>query len=305
MTLLLRRRPLPPLTLAFLLSLSLSLSACGFGSEYAGEVLHPDGGEVTGMEAAPANLPTAGQGDQTNDDGAATPPLASGSDASEAGTGQGITNGIGKAVALEPAEEANVPATPPTVDCSDRCVLVLEGDSLTFGFTDWVCRSLANADCVNSGVSGARVDQMSDHAPNDVDPLASDSTNDVLVLWGGTNDLWQKFHSEDPTVNAEGTYLSIIDYVAERRANGWDVIAIMTLPPANPETVQGAEHLNGLIRQNLAEADIIIDVARDPGLADPFDPVLRAPDGVHYKDPGREIVVEQNILPELREIGLS
>lgn len=191
-------------------------------------------------------------------------------------------------------------------DCSGGCNYVMEGDSITFGLIQWLwpkfCTDVGAATCINSGISGHRIDQMIETARGDVDVHLGSGDNDVLIFWGGTNDLWQKFHSEDPALGAAGAYQSTIDYIAERRANGWDYVIILTHPPMNPGVVQGWEQLNDLIRENEAGADTIIDVGPDPQLADPFDPVMRAPDGVHYKDPGRQVVVEQYLIPAVLEL---
>lgn len=192
-------------------------------------------------------------------------------------------------------------------DCSSGCNYVMEGDSITFNLSQWLwpkfCTDVSAATCVNSGISGHRIDQMMETARNDVDVHLGSGSNDVLIFWGGTNDLWQKFHSEDPNEGARGAYESTKAYIAERREKGWDYIVILTHPPMNPDIVPGWETLNELIRNNEAGADTIIDVGPDPKLADPFDPVMKSTDGVHYKDPGRQVVVEEYLIPTIRELS--
>ena len=192
-------------------------------------------------------------------------------------------------------------------DCSAGCNYVMEGDSITFNLSQWLwpkfCTDVSAATCVNSGISGHRIDQMMETARNDVDVHLGSGSNDVLIFWGGTNDLWQKFHSEDPAEGARGAYESTKAYIAERRAKGWDYVVILTHPPMNQDIVPGWETLNELIRNNEAGADTIIDVAPDPKLADPFDPVMKSTDGVHYKDPGRQVVVEEYLIPTIRELS--
>lgn len=192
---------------------------------------------------------------------------------------------------------------PEGVDCSTACNLVLEGDSLFHSYVDTLCTELGTLTCVNSGIVGHRVDQMVETARADVDIHLGSGANDVLVLWAGTNDLWQKFHSADPTENATKTYDWMTTYLDERRANGWDYLFVMTLPPANPDIIQGDDRLNDLIRANGAGADAVIDVAADTKLADPFDPVLKAVDGVHYTDPGRWLVLFDHLSPAVKSLG--
>lgn len=178
----------------------------------------------------------------------------------------------------------------------------MEGDSLTLGLGDWLCLQVATGACINSGIGGNRVDHMIETARNDVDIHLGSGDNDVLILWAGTNDMWQQHHSADPVANVEAAYGFISSYVSERRSKGWDVVFILTNPPANPDLIKGSDHLNDLIRANTAGADAIIDVGAEPKLANPFDAFLRAPDGVHYKDPGREIVVYEHLVPAIRSL---
>lgn len=192
-------------------------------------------------------------------------------------------------------------------DCSAGCNYVMEGDSITFNLSQWLwpkfCTDVSAATCVNSGISGHRIDQMMETARSDVDIHLGPGSNDVLIFWGGTNDLWQKFHSDDPAEGARGAYESTKAYIAERREKGWDYVVILTHPPMNDAIVAGWPVLNDLIRQNEAGADTVIDVAPDPKLADPFDPVMKSTDGVHYKDPGRQVVVEEYLIPTIRELS--
>ena len=189
------------------------------------------------------------------------------------------------------------PAPAPTTtgsepDCGVSCNIVMEGDSLTVGLGNRLCSAYQTGNCVNSGIVGRRVDEMRVTARSDVDNQLGSGNNDVVILWGGTNDLWQKFHSPDAATNAVAIYQQIVAFVQERRDAGWDRVYVMTLPPMNQAFVVGTEPLNDLIRANSAGADGVIDVGTDPRLADPFNPAVRAPDGVHFGDGGRAVVME-------------
>lgn len=195
-----------------------------------------------------------------------------------------------------PVTEAPVAAPPQATtaepNCGVSCNIAMEGDSLTVGLGNRLCGAVQTGNCINSGIVGRRVDEMIVTARTDVDNQVGAEGNDVLILWGGTNDLWQKFHSPDPATNAAAIYEQIKIFVAERRANGWDRIYVMTLPPMNPTYVVGTEPLNDLIRQNAAGADGILDVGADGRLANAFDPAMRAADGIHFGDGGRAVVME-------------
>lgn len=195
-----------------------------------------------------------------------------------------------------PATEAPVTAPPPAAtaepNCSVSCNIAMEGDSLTVGLGNRLCGAVKTGNCINSGIVGRRVDEMIVTARTDIDNQVGSESNDVLILWGGTNDLWQKFHATDPAANAAAIYEQIKIFVAERRASGWDYVYVMTLPPMNPTYVVGTEPLNELIRQNGAAANGVLDVGADPRLANAFDPAMRAPDGIHFGDGGRAVVME-------------
>ncbi|MEM7272673.1 MAG: SGNH/GDSL hydrolase family protein [Actinomycetota bacterium] len=252
-----------------------------------------DGGEEPGATVQPTDSTVAADGSAAEDADPA---------ADDGGDGPDET-------AQAPEEE---PPAPEQVearaypDCSGGCNYVMEGDSITFNLSQWLwpkfCTDVGAATCVNSGISGHRIDQMIETARSDVDVHLGPGDNDVLIFWGGTNDLWQKYHSTDPAEGARGAYESTKAYIAERREKGWDYVLILTHPPMNPGIVEGWEVLNELIRTNEAGADTVIDVAPDPKLADPFDPVMKSTDGVHYKDPGRQVVVEEYLIPTVQAL---
>ncbi len=252
---------------------------------------------VTGSKNPGATVTTAPASDDSAENGAAD------DGAADSATTE-TTETAGTSVAPDPEVAATDRAFP---DCSAGCNYVMEGDSITFNLSQWLwpkfCTDVSAATCINSGISGHRIDQMMETARNDVDVHLGTGSNDVLIFWGGTNDLWQKFHSEDPAEGARGAYESTKAYIAERREKGWDYVVILTHPPMNQDIVPGWETLNELIRNNEAGADTIIDVAPDPKLADPFDPVMKSTDGVHYKDPGRQVVVEEYLIPTIRELS--
>ena len=195
-----------------------------------------------------------------------------------------------------PPTEAPVTVAPPAAtnepNCGVSCNIAMEGDSLTVGLGNRLCGAVKTGNCINSGIVGRRVDEMIVSARSDVDNQVGSEGNDVLILWGGTNDLWQKFHSTDPATNAAAIYEQIKIFVSERRASGWDYIYVMTLPPMNPTYVVGTEPLNDLIRQNSAGANGVLDVGADGRLANAFDPAMRAADGIHFGDGGRAVVME-------------
>ena len=245
--------------------------------------------------AAPGADATTGQPPET--DGTTTDPPVTTPPATEAPV-QTAPPATDPPTAPAPAiDDALAPPKPsgqatPEPNCAVLCNIAMEGDSLTVGLGNRLCGAVQTGNCINSGIVGRRVDEMIVTARTDIDNQVGTDGNDVLILWGGTNDLWQKYHSTDPATNAAAIYEQIKTFVAERRANGWDYIYVMTLPPMNPTYVVGTDPLNGLIRENQAGADGVLDVGADPRLANAFDPAMRAADGIHFGDGGRAVVME-------------
>lgn len=194
---------------------------------------------------------------------------------------------------LEPADQD------PFV-CSNPCNVAIEGDSLTRGLVDRLCNQVADlGNCHNSGVSGDRTDQMLASAPTDVDTQLGAGSDDLLFLWAGTNDLWQRAHGGDPTTNAEGTAVNIETYISERRAAGWDHIVLVNLPPMMA-AVEGVDELNSLIEA--IDADAHIDLNGDPLVALGNANGFRDPDGVHFSREGYNYVMDTYYIPTVLEL---
>ncbi len=292
---------------ALVLVPALLLAACGGGEGGGGT----DGGVEAVASSAPPVAAPAASGPST----VASAPVSS----LPPGTGVATTPAAGPSSSDTPSSAASskAGATPASTvgagggapkgkvpDCTPGCNLVMEGDSITQGMTgvlwDKFCADVRQTVCVNSGLSGNRIDQMIETARTDVDNVVGTGANDVLIFWGGTNDMWQKFYSPDPIANTDAAYAATARYISERRSKGWDYILILTHPPMNPGIISGTDHLNDLIRANTAGADAIIDVAADPRLANPFDPVMRADDGIHYRDGGAVLVVDAYLTPAVQ-----
>lgn len=186
----------------------------------------------------------------------------------------------------------------PLPDCRIGCVLVLEGDSLTASLHDFLCVKIPKANCVNSGAGGKRIDEMINSAPGDVDPLATGGTDDVLILWAGINDLRQQRHSKDPAENARLIAGYLGDYIAQRRAAGWDYVFVVDMPPSSAE-IPGWAELNTILRNDRQGADALIDIAADPALVNPTDGRYKLSDGIHFSDPGSKYLVDTHLLPAL------
>ena len=184
--------------------------------------------------------------------------------------------------------------------CEDPCNVVIEGDSLTRGLVDRLCNQVTDlGNCHNSGVGGDRTDEMLASAPADVDSRVGNGSDDLLFLWAGTNDLWQRFHDGDPQTNAEMTAAIIETYISERRAAGWDYVVLMNLPPMI-DVVQGVDELNALIAG--IDADAHIDLNADPLVSLGNENGFRTQDGVHFSREGYNYVMDTYYIPMVLEL---
>jgi lysophospholipase L1-like esterase len=156
-------------------------------------------------------------------------------------------------------------------------VVVFDGDSLTFGagclpyyafpngqdYPSQVAAALpSNGTYYNVGVGGETIAAMLANGPTVVDPKLVTGAGNVVVICGGTNDI---FYSDvDP-------YPNIVAYCQARKTAGWKVIVGTLGPrsdtgvPADYETKR--QSVNTRIRANAISggwADAIADFGADP-----------------------------------------
>lgn len=184
--------------------------------------------------------------------------------------------------------------------CRHR-VVVCDGDSLTRGFaatagyeyptvlaaalgSDWEIR--------NFGVDSQTLNAMSsDAVANNDTPFATTlgTRKNVLVAWGGTNDLYYG--------DSAATAISDFEtYCAARKAAGFKVVACTIIDRTESGgswTAADAATFNASVRANYATyADALCDLAADPRLDDYTDSTYYQADGTHLKDAGYAAVAE-------------
>ncbi len=178
--------------------------------------------------------------------------------------------------------------------------IVFDGDSLTAGSTatdpypSQVMRAFrSGVRWVNLGIGGQRLLEMLANAPSKVDPLyRSDLGQNVVVIWGGTNDMRHWAHP--PSV----VYSRLREYCLGRRAAGYTVVVLTMLPRTDgaypPSLEADRQTLNRLIRATWPGfADALVDMGADPlvGLwGRELDTVLFSPDRVHLNNTGLSVV---------------
>jgi lysophospholipase L1-like esterase len=156
-------------------------------------------------------------------------------------------------------------------------VVVFDGDSLTFGagcipyyafpagqdYPSQVAAALpAQGTYYNVGVGGETIAAMLANGPTVVDPKFVTGAENVVVICGGTNDIF--YSDSDP-------YPNIVAYCQARKSAGWKVIVGTLGPrsdtgvPADYETKR--QSVNTRIRANAISggwADAIADFGADP-----------------------------------------
>lgn len=178
--------------------------------------------------------------------------------------------------------------------------IVFDGDSLTAGSTatdpypsQLMRRFRPGVQWANLGIGGQRLQDMLEHAPAAVDPLYdADLGQNVVVVWGGTNDM--RWWAHTPAV----VYSRLREYCLGRRQTGYTVVVLTLLPrsdgiyPPNFEADRLA--LNSKIRATWPGfADAIVDVGSDPLIGQQGNEVntrFFSGDRVHLNDLGLSVV---------------
>lgn len=140
--------------------------------------------------------------------------------------------------------------------------LVADGDSITFGqgatnpYTALMGLSGNSWTITNKGIPGELLSTMLTNAPTAIDPLfTSKFSKNVVVIWGGTNDI---ANSQQPV----DVYANLTSYIAARHAVGWKVIAVTMLSRVGWDAKK--DQYNALILANTAKADGIADFSGTP-----------------------------------------
>ncbi|MEI7425019.1 MAG: GDSL-type esterase/lipase family protein, partial [Candidatus Staskawiczbacteria bacterium] len=159
--------------------------------------------------------------------------------------------------------------------------LIFDGDSLTSGngadggydYPSQVQRQYNGITTVkNFGVPSQTLQAMLTTALTRIDPeYQASRPENILTIWGGTNDLYFGSGNESDITN---TYNNLVSYVNDRKTIGYKVIVNTILPRsgyATPDTYFEAHRqaYNTLIRNNWKTfADAIADVASDSRIGD-------------------------------------
>lgn len=204
-------------------------------------------------------------------------------------------------VALSPSELR-------TVLASITRVLDFEGDSHTAsgGATSMpnLVRLGLNAPVLsaNHARGGETLARMKLEAPTQVDPHAN-GTDPVLVLWAGTNDLYEG-------ATASSTLALMASYAEERRVAGWANLVVATcLPRTAPKQAPDYESERQWLNDGIRAAswyDALVDVGADARIGqhgNQLDPTYYGGDGTHLNEAGRRVVADL-VLAALAPLGI-
>jgi lysophospholipase L1-like esterase len=187
-----------------------------------------------------------------------------------------------------------VALTPPTRN------IVFDGDSITAGFPDHpnyydlALISVGGAyKARNVAIPGQQLTAMASAAASRVDAYRDPAVaKNVLVIWGGTNDI------ASGTLTGAQTHTALSSYCTARRAAGWKVVVVTMLPRSYAGDVGATETertaYNTAIRANWATyADALADVAANTTIGDAGDELNATnyqSDHAHLKTAGATIV---------------
>ena len=186
-------------------------------------------------------------------------------------------------------------------------LVLYAGNSLTHGYgatspdMSYPSRTMAELGALtpwqNLGHDGETTRQMAAEAATLIDAQMNPDRPPVVVVWEGTNDVVQG-------ATAIEAYQHLADYCRARKAVGFSVILLTTLPGYNSaypafNSVQGP--LNDLLRANWASfADALVDVGALPEFQGGPSVVYYSADHFHLQDAGYELVA-QRVGPTLHQ----
>jgi lysophospholipase L1-like esterase len=135
-------------------------------------------------------------------------------------------------------------------------------------------------------------------APISIDPYLGSVSNPVLIVFGGTNDIWLSGKT------AAQTYAGFQTYIETRIAAGWNNIIVLTMLPRQSSAPNEAtrQAFNTLLRNGAATYGYTVaDIGNDPTIGqagDQTNTTYYAPDQIHLTQAG-QLIVAQDILAVL------
>ncbi len=180
--------------------------------------------------------------------------------------------------------------------------IVFDGDSLTAGsnaHNPYPSQLMAawprKIPWVNLGIGGQPLSRMLANAAQNVDPLYhGEGGQQVVVIWGGTNDfaLWD--HTSDEV------YSDLRKYADGRRQRGFRVVVLTMLPRSDGHSSALFESRRQAVNEKIRGgwedfADLLVDVAADQRLGPPGaekNLVYFTSDRVHLNDTGHGVVAK-------------
>ena len=199
---------------------------------------------------------------------------------------------------------------------------VAHGDSITYGYTlnspvltyvSQLCDLQISThdtptayECYGSSSAGfftpgdGTVDTLTliQSAPISIDPYLGSVSNPVLIVFGGTNDIWLSGKT------AAQTYAGFQTYIETRIAAGWNNIIVLTMLPRQSGAPNEAtrQAFNTLLRNGAATYGYTVaDIGNDPTIGqagDQTNTTYYASDQIHLTQAG-QLIVAQDILAVL------
>lgn len=140
----------------------------------------------------------------------------------------------------------------------------------------------------NVAISGTTLQQMIDRSANVEAEYDTRKAPNIVLLWGGTNDMARGVNSD---FSGSGAYARLVSYVQSRQANGWKVVGIKCLPRQDVGTPAGYETQRAIFNgSDWTICNAVADIAADVRLQDPTNTTYFNADTVHLTAAGYAIV---------------
>lgn len=139
---------------------------------------------------------------------------------------------------------------------------------------------------VNKSIGGQTTTQMEADAKDDIDPLLTNSSKNILIVWELGNDIGKDYIS---------AYQRLVFYCQERQAAGWHIIVLTCVPRKNVSDKYILPANDSLLKNWKTFSNAIVDLTSSKEL-NSISAAYWNRDSVHLNSAGQKIVYEMVLI---------